>query len=104
MATTTELYREILNNLGVDCDTLPDNLSSTLLTAIAQNCGGVSQEEIAEAMESINEDIIDMGSKQATLPQENGNPNHGTAGQFAVSDGNGGIEWKTLAEAEEVAY
>ena len=40
MATTTELYREILNNLGVDCDNLPDNLTTTLLKAIAQNCGG----------------------------------------------------------------
>ena len=40
MATETELYRSILTNLGVDCENLPDNLTSTLLTAIAQNCGG----------------------------------------------------------------
>lgn len=43
-------------------------------------------------------------SAKVTLPTSNGTPNHGTAGQFAVSDGNGGIMWKTLVEAEEVSY
>ena len=43
-------------------------------------------------------------NEKLSLPQSNGTPNHGTAGQFAVSDGKGGIMWKTLVEAEEVAY
>ena len=30
--------------------------------------------------------------------------NYGTAGQFAVSDGNGGITWITILDSEEVAY
>lgn len=30
--------------------------------------------------------------------------NSGSAGQFAVSDGNGGINWITLCKAEEVEY
>lgn len=40
MATETELYADILKNMGVDCDSLPDNMITTLLKAIAQNCGG----------------------------------------------------------------
>lgn len=31
-------------------------------------------------------------------------PTPGTAGQFAVSDGAGGITWKTIVQAEEVSY
>ena len=45
-----------------------------------------------------------LTEEKMNLPQENGAPNHGTAGQFAVSDGMGGIMWKTLVEAEEVSY
>ena len=45
-----------------------------------------------------------LTEEKMNLPQENGAVDHGTAGQFAVSDGKGGIVWKTLVEAEEVAY
>ena len=45
-----------------------------------------------------------LSEEKMNLPHENGTVNHGTAGQFAVSDGMGGIMWKTLVEAEEVAY
>jgi hypothetical protein len=34
---------------------------------------------------------------------EDGTPNHGTEGQFAVSDGKGGIEWLTVGDGNEVA-
>ena len=50
------------------------------------------------------EDVVALTEEKMNLPQENGAPNHGTAGQFAVSDGKGGIVWKTLVEAEEVSY
>lgn len=43
-------------------------------------------------------------STKVSLPVTNSTPNYGTAGQFAVSDGNGGITWKTLVEAEGVDY
>lgn len=39
MATKTELLKSILTASGVDPDALPDNLESTLLKAIAENCG-----------------------------------------------------------------
>lgn len=48
--------------------------------------------------------VAALSEEKVTLPQTNGTPNFGTAGQFAVSDGNGGIMWKTLYEAEEVSY
>lgn len=45
-----------------------------------------------------------LSEAKATLPMENGVVSYGIAGQFAVSDGQGGITWKTLVEAEEVSY
>lgn len=52
----------------------------------------------------LEQSIEQLFEQKINLPQENGTPNHGTAGQFAISDGKGGIVWKTLVEAEEVAY
>lgn len=53
---------------------------------------------------AVGKKVTALTEEKMNLPQENGTPNHGTAGQFAVSDGKGGIVWKTLVEAEEVAY
>lgn len=36
--------------------------------------------------------------------EENGNVIHGTAGQFAVSDGTGGITWVTIVDGDEVGW
>ena len=41
MATTTELLREIVANAGGDVNSLPDNLESTLLKAVAESVGGL---------------------------------------------------------------
>ncbi|MBQ8279499.1 MAG: hypothetical protein IJZ23_06935 [Roseburia sp.] len=41
MATTTELLQEIVANAGGDVNSLPDNLETTLLKAIAQSVGGL---------------------------------------------------------------
>ena len=53
-------------------------------------------------------DAAAVGNKMNTkvnLPQtSDGNINYGTTGQFAISDGNGGIIWKSLVNAEEVDY
>lgn len=48
--------------------------------------------------------INQLAEDKVALPVGNEGVDHGTAGQFAVSDGKGGITWKTLVEAEEVAY
>ncbi len=39
-------------------------------------------------------------NKKVALPSSG----NGTAGQFAVSDGNGGITWLTVVNGNEVAY
>lgn len=57
-----------------------------------------------ETVDEVRSEINTLGSDKVTLPKSNGVTNHGIAGQFAVSDGVGGIMWKTLVEAEEVAY
>lgn len=52
----------------------------------------------------VGQGVDKLYEEKLNLPQERGIIDHGTAGQFAVSDGKGGIEWKTLVEAEAVMY
>lgn len=42
--------------------------------------------------------------KKINLPETDGTVNYGTAGQFAVSDGAGGITWQTINNGDEVNY
>ena len=42
--------------------------------------------------------------KKINLPETDGIVNYGTAGQFAVSDGVGGITWQTINNGDEVNY
>ena len=58
----------------------------------------------ADHLNHIEDGVTALSEEKMNLPQENGAPNHGTVGQFAVSDGKGGIMWKTLVEAEAVMY
>lgn len=63
-----------------------------------------TQSYVTQAIAPIQEDVGNLESGKVSLPVTNSTPNYGTAGQFAVSDGNGGITWKTLVEAEGVDY
>lgn len=60
--------------------------------------------KVAELATTVDTQIAELAAQELTLPKSAGVVDHGTAGQFAVSDGMGGIMWKTLVEAEEVAY
>ena len=51
MSTKTELYRSILMNMGVDLDTLPDNLTSTFLRFIAENCADQPEDGFSPIVE-----------------------------------------------------
>ena len=73
-----------------------------LLTESAANT--LVDTKVAELAATVDTKLAELAAQELTLPMSNGTPNHGTAGQFAVSDGIGGIMWKTLVEAEEVAY
>ena len=53
-----------------------------------------------DGIEQISEDI----SVKISLPVIGSIADNGATGQFAVSDGKGGITWKTLVEAEAVMY
>lgn len=57
-----------------------------------------------DGIESNANAVASLSEEKVTLPTDNSAPDYGTAGQFAVSDGNGGIMWKTLYEAKEVSY
>lgn len=76
------------------------------VTPINDNTTGISatQSYVTQAIAPIQEDVGNLESGKVSLPVTNSTPNYGTAGQFAVSDGNGGITWKTLVEAEGVDY
>lgn len=52
----------------------------------------------------LDQNISKLSEEKVTLATNNGIVDHGIAGQFAISDGKGGITWKTLVEAEEVEY
>ena len=60
--------------------------------------GGTSQ---ADGSKLITEEQV---TEKVSLPKLASGIDHGQAGQFAVSDGMGGIMWKTLFEVEEVGY
>lgn len=68
-------------------------LTETQQTQVRGNIGAISNAELTEAL-----------TEKVSLPKLASGIDHGTAGQFAVSDGMGGIMWKTLFEVEEVAY
>lgn len=52
----------------------------------------------------IDAKVAELAAQELSLPKSAGVVDHGTAGQFAISDGKGGITWKTLVEAEAVMY
>lgn len=60
--------------------------------------------KVAELATTVDTKLSELAAQELSLPQSAGVVDHGTAGQFAVSDGMGGIMWKTLVEAEEVSY
>lgn len=69
MSTKTELYRSILKNMGVDLDTLPDNLTSTLLTFIAENCSDQPEDgfsPVVEMKQTENGATISITDKNGT--------------------------------------
>lgn len=60
--------------------------------------------KVAELSTTVDTKLSELAAQELSLPKSAGVVDHGTTGQFAVSDGMGGIMWKTLVEAEEVAY
>lgn len=76
------------------------------VTAINDGTTGIvaTQSYVANAIAPVQTDVDSLESGKVSLPVADATPNYGTAGQFAVSDGNGGITWKTLYEAEGVDY
>lgn len=59
---------------------------------------------VGDAIGALSEEILALDLNKVSFPVNEGGVDTGTAGQFAVSDGKGGIVWKTLVEAEGVSY
>jgi hypothetical protein len=77
----------------------PDNTITVLNDAETE--GSLTEDDVNTL---IGSKLSELAAQELSLPKSAGVVDHGTAGQFAVSDGMGGIMWKTLVEAEEVAY
>lgn len=92
------LVDAVANTVSIDPDWVAPEPTAT--QTYVQNAIAPVQEDVT-ALES---DVDALESNKVSLPMANSAPDPGTAGQFAVSDGNGGITWKTLAEAEGVDY
>lgn len=58
----------------------------------------------AESLNYVEEGIETISLEKVHLPKSGLSTDYGSVGQFAVSDGKGGITWKTLIEAEAVMY
>ena len=66
----------------------------------------ITDTEAREMIQNNNQAIEQLSQEVAVIIEEIApiTSNYGEYGQFAVSDGKGGIIWKTLVEAEEVSY
>lgn len=67
--------------------------TETLITELKINY--LTEEQYQEAL--INGEINDNEIYMTPV-------SYGTSGQFAVSDGNGGLNWLTVVDGNEVAY
>lgn len=67
-----------------------------------------TEEEFAQKLAEeypTKEEFSKLQEEILNLPKnEDGTVNHGTVGQFAVSDGNGGITWQTVEDLNEVSF
>ena len=87
---------------NVDIVTL--GMAAAYTNKVASKLSEEMVKSVTQAIAPIQEDVGNLESTKVSFPVTNSTPNYGTAGQFAVSDGNGGITWKTLVEAEGVDY
>jgi hypothetical protein len=92
----SSLQNEALPNVnGVSDRTKFKHFTAETMAAGAEALGNILLEVYANA----------IGYDKPELPNEaNGDANYGQKGQFAVSDGTGGVEWRTVFMEDEVAY
>ncbi len=110
--TMPELWEQVLAAVG-NLSKLDTEDKSSLVAAIneALKSGGgtVTKEAIIAALEYIpmgpkmvQDEIKNATNNLVRLPGDSLKPEYGTAGQFAVSDGKGGVTWEDhVAEDEE---
>lgn len=84
MATGTELLKEVLTAAGGEVENLPDNLTSTLLKAIAENIGGNGGAGI-QKIEQTTTSTADGGNNVLTITLTDG-----TTTTFTVKNGSKG--------------
>ena len=106
---TEDFVNEQVNNLIIVSDEEPedgmlwidkDTNEEIILAEIDDN--DVSDEKTWSSSK-IDEELNEFSNK-VSLPTSGDTRDYGTAGQFAVSDGKGGIMWRTLHVVEEVEY
>lgn len=83
--------------------TSAENASTSAGSAANLANGALQAQRAAEAAAERAETVAGSGAKVSLPVDESGNPVYGTAGQRAVSDGKGGIQWVAEAETPEGA-
>ena len=71
-----------------------------------------SEEYVTESVTAVEERVTtletetsELHKEKVNLPKDSeGNIQNGTVGQFAVSDGQGGITWVDIENGNEVSY
>lgn len=100
----TSAYIDIEDNEDVNDDVTP-SASIDVDDALSDTSENpVQNKVVTEKFNELTQSIETSVNEKLSLPKSNNAVNYGEAGQFAVSDGNGGITWRTLFEGEEVAY
>ena len=80
------------------------SVGQTIVVKTVDENGKPTEWEVSNKFTELSEELAAQNTAKVTLPQSAGVVDYGTAGQIAVSDGKGGIVWKTFVEAEEVSY
>lgn len=77
---------------------LPFSMGSDIVDNLTTN---ISNKPLSAAQGVV---LKTQNDKKINLPETDGTVNYGTVGQFAVSDGAGGITWQTINNGDEVNY
>lgn len=98
------LYAPVIVNTATNTITLDSDWVAPEANITESAANTLVDTKVAELATTVDTKLAELAAQELSLPKSAGVVDHGTAGQFAVSDGMGGIMWKTLVEVEEVSY
>lgn len=103
------IYPDIVTQLLERMDEVEKNGGNGTSDAVQYIEQALTEEQQTQARTNIGaaskNEVSKLSEEKVYLPKDaDGKPLNGTVGQFATSDGNGGIAWVTVRNGNEVAY